>query len=302
MGMSSLSKAYRIPIYDNLRARSATQFSDVANDSSEFDARVGSVERASTTQPMGTIIGPIWRLPSMSGLIAVKIRAMNGHWNQLFAALISMVCSAAWVSEAWSDVTHAPSLHIGALPLDASDEEPEQRSADESNEESLDKLSAGEDVDSEKSSKPRPVDQLLKPMAAIDLTTSPESGKSPQDETSAYLALPEYYVSANVHPRTSPTRYPICSCHNPLYFEEPNFERCGNGCGCLTPAISAAHFLSGTILLPYNMVADLPCSTMCAAGDCPCGCEMPCQRPLTCSVVASVSEAAAVAGFVFLLL
>ncbi len=47
--------------------------------------------------------------------------------------------------------------------------------------------------------------------------------------------------------------------HRPLYFEQPNLERYGNGCNrYLQPALSSAHFFTSVPLMPYKMLRDPP--------------------------------------------
>ncbi|MEM9186769.1 MAG: hypothetical protein AAGB00_09770 [Planctomycetota bacterium] len=48
--------------------------------------------------------------------------------------------------------------------------------------------------------------------------------------------------------------------HKPLYFEQPNLERYGSGCGnnLLSSAASAGHFLGSTLSLPYQIGAQPP--------------------------------------------
>lgn len=61
--------------------------------------------------------------------------------------------------------------------------------------------------------------------------------------------------------------YPIC--HNPLYFEDPNLERCGIGHGYLTELASVAHFMGRVPALPYLIGAQAPNSCVRALPDCP---------------------------------
>lgn len=61
--------------------------------------------------------------------------------------------------------------------------------------------------------------------------------------------------------------YPIC--HNPLYFEDPNMERCGQGFGIFTEAVSAVRFVGRVPLIPYMMAGQPPCSRVRALPDCP---------------------------------
>lgn len=147
------------------------------------------------------------------------------------------------------------------------------------------------------------VADLFKPMDRITLAASPgNDDKAPEDLAASYMEDSELYVSSSYHPGNRAQRYPIGFLHNPLYFEEPDLERCGNGCGCATAAVSAVQFLSNTIVLPYRMAADPPCALRRGYGDCRCNQELPCQRPFQCKLRAITAEGAMAAGFVFLLL
>ena len=56
--------------------------------------------------------------------------------------------------------------------------------------------------------------------------------------------------------------------HNPLYFEDPNLERCGISKGCLTTPWSAAKFFLTAPRLPWLMLLDRPRSCVDATPDC----------------------------------
>jgi len=49
------------------------------------------------------------------------------------------------------------------------------------------------------------------------------------------------------------------TCHQPLYFAEPNLERHGYSIGPLQPALSAAHFFGRLPALPYLAVSQRQC-------------------------------------------
>ncbi|NNJ28132.1 hypothetical protein [Alienimonas chondri] len=55
---------------------------------------------------------------------------------------------------------------------------------------------------------------------------------------------------------------PFCFSHRPLYFEDPNLERCGISTGPLTqPIVSGAHFFGTVPLLPW-WAATRPCNEL----------------------------------------
>jgi hypothetical protein len=104
---------------------------------------------------------------------------------------------------------------------------------------------------------------------------------------------------------------PSCLCYQPLYFEEPNLERYGYGCGCcsccgstcIQSACSAAHFFGTVPALPYMMGANCPCECNYALGDYRPGDCNPwryqCCAP--CSAVGAVSEGSAAYGLILML-
>ena len=56
-------------------------------------------------------------------------------------------------------------------------------------------------------------------------------------------------------------------CHSPLYFEQSNLERYGQGPGYpWTSTVSAAKFACQLIALPASMIIDPPCSNSCTLG------------------------------------
>jgi hypothetical protein len=62
-------------------------------------------------------------------------------------------------------------------------------------------------------------------------------------------------------------------CHNPLYFEDPNLERCGRSHGVFTEFVSAARFFGRVPLTPYMMAANSPDDCVRALPDCPTCCR-----------------------------
>lgn len=104
---------------------------------------------------------------------------------------------------------------------------------------------------------------------------------------------------------------PSCLCYQPLYFEEPNLERYGYGCGCYTccgstciqSACSAAHFFATVPALPYMMAANCPCECNYALGDYRPGSCPPwryqCCAP--CSAFGAGAEGAAAYGLILML-
>ena len=69
-------------------------------------------------------------------------------------------------------------------------------------------------------------------------------------------------------PTPSPQRNGHLSWFNPLYFEDPNLERCGHHHGCLTDAVSAVRFFGRAPFKPYLMGVNPPHSCVRSLGDC----------------------------------
>ena len=57
--------------------------------------------------------------------------------------------------------------------------------------------------------------------------------------------------------------------YNPLYFEDPNMERCGQGYGCFTEAASIVRFFGRIPLVPYLKGSNPPCTCVRSLGNCP---------------------------------
>ena len=64
----------------------------------------------------------------------------------------------------------------------------------------------------------------------------------------------------------------LAFAYHPLYFEDPNLERCGNSFGCiLQPIASGAYFFANVAMLPGKMLVAPPCRYVCPNPDCePC--------------------------------
>ena len=93
--------------------------------------------------------------------------------------------------------------------------------------------------------------------------------------------------------------------HNPLYFEDPNLERCGRTCGCFTDATSIIKFAGRVPVLPYMMTVESPCSTVRSKGDCPTGCSYGLDgyfaKPEELDLGAAAVQAGMTVGLIFLI-
>lgn len=96
--------------------------------------------------------------------------------------------------------------------------------------------------------------------------------------------------------------HPVPVYHQPLYFEDPNLERCGAGFGILTEAVSAIRFFGRIPLAPYMAASQSPHDCVQSLGECKV-CERYGKRaylpPPTENALAL--EAAVIVGLVFLL-
>ena len=151
---------------------------------------------------------------------------------------------------------------------------------------------------------------LEKPVREIRVVQADVAGSFPENHAAELLApMAAHLIESDWHEIPTYDRYPVCFFHQPLHFEERNLERCGNGHGYLTNAVSTFWFLSNTAVWPYRMASEPHCQCVNSAGDC-----KTCQRyalpiePLhtdsTRHELAKgvLAEAAVIAGFTFLVL
>jgi len=144
---------------------------------------------------------------------------------------------------------------------------------------------------------------LRKPMRDIRIVAE-DDADAPKNLASRFMVKEPVLkiVAAGISP-PRPDRYPIVFKHRPLYYEQPQLERCGRGCGVAQNAISAGQFCMNTFFLPYHMCKTKPGCPVASGGDC-----LSCKPySLNCNVLplsykGLATEAAAFAGFTFLLL
>lgn len=119
--------------------------------------------------------------------------------------------------------------------------------------------------------------ELNRPLSLISLSAASDrvsSGgnvmKLPEDASrhapSASLTYFEQTIFFGT-PRRPEPRHSIC--YQPLYFEDPNMERCGLGHGCLTELVSVTRFFGRVPVLPYLATAQPPRSCVPALPECP---------------------------------
>ncbi len=131
-----------------------------------------------------------------------------------------------------------------------------------------------------------PLDRLFAPMTAVKIHGASAEQSSRQDSWRVPLddprstastnvvdyfhgSIPGYYVPSMRYGVTRPNRALYPFKNNPLYFEDPNLERCGVHSDCLTNFWSIGHFAFNTAILPYRVAAQPPCTCVPSLGDCP---------------------------------
>ncbi len=147
----------------------------------------------------------------------------------------------------------------------------------------------------------RPLSAIRLDSANKPLSRTGELLKAPAVESAVSdLPVEEHYTPAPWN-RAHPDRNTFAFRHNPLYFEDPNLERCGHSAGYLTEAVNIAHFAGRIPIVPYMMGANPPCECVRALPDCPTchsfGTDAYVPEP---TLRAIATQAAATTGFIFL--
>ncbi|WP_442505361.1 hypothetical protein SH528x_004147 [Novipirellula sp. SH528] len=146
------------------------------------------------------------------------------------------------------------------------------------------------------------LEMLMKPIAGIDVQGPAPSGRVPVNQAAKHRELSSMVIMATGSIVPQPDRYTAGFSHQPLYFEQPNLERCGNHYGCLQNAVSGMEFLYNVKTLPYHLAATPAGQCVSSPGDCQ-SCEVMPKRinPFPLEPRGVALQAAAVAGFVLLL-
>lgn len=190
-------------------------------------------------------------------------------WQSLFPNAPTMTPAGIAARES-STITHLPSTQAPRQTPDNStrlcltDRRSESPSSpqDISNHTDQDSMDAAMEV---QSTDDLSVERMLAPLSnqAPLFTRTQEPLSTPSFEEAATCWLGDANERAHFRPFSytwaSPAFY-----HNPLYFEQPNLERFGNGTRKLfQPAVSAAHFFGSVPLAPYKMMVESPrsCTT-----------------------------------------
>ena len=148
--------------------------------------------------------------------------------------------------------------------------------------------------------------ELMKPVRTIQLSAGINRSQVPDNQAASLIKTDKPILITNSGTVSLPDRYTVCITYRPLYYEDANLERCGNGHGIWQPAYSGFKFLATTLVLPYKMGRQCPIAEVRCPGDCktcqsfPTTLEMIRKTPL--SGRGLVNEMAALAGFTFLVL
>ena len=148
-------------------------------------------------------------------------------------------------------------------------------------------------------------DRVARQVTEVPLDIRPTEGAMPDD-----LAAAKFGDEPAID-QTWPSDEPgdiCCSytpwtiCYRPLYFEDIKLERYGANVGYLQTGLSGVRFFTSIAALPYKMTVRPPRSCQCSNGFSRCGdCPPAGYGKRKLSLDASLIEAAAVAGVVFIL-
>ena len=189
----------------------------------------------------------------------------------------------------------------------AEDEPTESLGGESGMDEDADEESGDDDKDQEYSRRLSTVAHLLrlrKPISEIRIGEIQPGERVPENKAAIYSQpKPLIMISALGTDVLRPDRYTVCVMHQPLYYEQRNLERCGNGCGYFQNAISGIQFVANTMTLPYHLGQQCPDCLVPSGGDCLTCQSLPVDlNPFPPDWHGLVIESAAVAGFTFLLL
>lgn len=152
----------------------------------------------------------------------------------------------------------------------------------------------------------------LRPVSEVDVGLAvklPLAGKNDSDEVrepdDQALAILRHRKPFNIFAvsrgpwQASRDSYPFF--HKPLWFEDPNLERCGRGHGLFTTAVSAVHFSANIPILPYRFTAEKPWSCVRTLPDCTVCEKFGCDAYLPpWSLSAAAVQAAATVGIIYI--
>jgi hypothetical protein len=153
----------------------------------------------------------------------------------------------------------------------------------------------------------------LKPVRQVKLSDAVRLPKLGEKEDEK-VREPEDLAFAMLHQRKPLNFLPIARdpwmadrdsypfLHKPLWFEDPNLERCGRGYGHFTTAASVVHFSANIPLLPYRMASESQCRCVPTLPDCTVCEKFGCEAYLPpWSWRAAAVQAAATVGFIYVI-
>lgn len=125
--------------------------------------------------------------------------------------------------------------------------------------------------------------------------------QAPANQAQLLLGMrPPVYYGASAWPGLQMNRNTYPFCHKPLYFENPNLERCGYHYGCLTTPVSMAFFYGTIPILPYRHGAEPPWECVPSLPDCRYGDRFGYDAYLPpLSLRGAVFQAAATVGMIY---
>jgi hypothetical protein len=148
-------------------------------------------------------------------------------------------------------------------------------------------------------------DRIARQVTEVPIDIRPTEGVLPDD-----LAAAKFGDEPSID-QTCPGDEPgdiFCSytpwtiCYRPLYFEDIKLERYGENVGLLQTGLSGTRFFTTIAALPYKMTVHPPRTCQCSNGFSRCGdCPLPGYGKRELRIDASLIEAAAVAGVVYIL-
>ncbi|TWU37638.1 hypothetical protein Q31b_44260 [Novipirellula aureliae] len=142
---------------------------------------------------------------------------------------------------------------------------------------------------------------LRKPVSSIDVEPLDRTAKEPPRIGIEQDGERTLFISSMALAVHRPDRYPDVFCHEPLYFEQINLERCGHHWGFFQNAVSFAEFFGRTQTLPYHLATEPIDSLTPSPGDCRSGESFHRESLLPIDRHGALLEAAAIAGFIVLL-
>ncbi|TWT76455.1 hypothetical protein CA13_69490 [Planctomycetes bacterium CA13] len=143
---------------------------------------------------------------------------------------------------------------------------------------------------------------LRKPVTSITVATLDPAMETPKNRAAELETEASIVIHSLGLPVPGPDRYTVGFCHQPLYFEQKNLERCGRSYGFFQNAVSMTEFIGRTELWPYHLAAEPMGRCVPTAGECfTCESFSTPKNPFPLDPHGVLLQSAAIAGFVMLL-